>query len=199
MRFSWLQSVAWFREVTHAEDERAEVLDVSTLHARHGDFVFACLQRLGIRGPGLEDAHQEVFLVVHRKLDSYVPSVNPNAWLFGICRRVAAAQRRKAYRKREVLADPDWEIEDIDANPEAAFERGEKRRRVERLLDKLDDEKRVVLVMFEIEGIEGDRIAAELGIPIGTVYSRLHGARRDFEKVMARDAAREARMKRRER
>src|SRR5512140_1419380 len=97
---SWFQSLAWFGAV-HEEETRV-VPDVVTIHARHGEFVFACLQRLGIRGATLEDAHQEVFLVVHRRLSSYDSQCSMTAWLFGICRRVAAAQRRKAYVRHEV-------------------------------------------------------------------------------------------------
>ncbi len=181
---SWFARSTWFSEVVSVD--AAPPLDLVAVHARHGAFVFASLQRLGVRGVALEDAHQEVFLVVHRRLPSYDGRASLTAWLFGICRRVAAAHRRRAHLRHEVPVDPDWDIEDLDADPEEALARGEERRKVERVLDKLDLDKRAVLVMFEIEGIECERIASLLGIPVGTVYSRLHGARRDFEKAMAR-------------
>jgi len=168
------------------EDAPAPTPELTSVHARHAEYVFASLQRLGVRGVALEDAHQEVFLVVHRRLSSYDGRSSMPAWLFGICRRVAAAHRRKAHRRHEVSVDPDWDIEDVEADPEQALVRGQERREVERVLDMLDLDKRVVLVMYEIEGIECDRIAAQLGIPVGTVYSRLHAARRDFEKAMTR-------------
>ncbi|MDI1429391.1 MULTISPECIES: RNA polymerase sigma factor [Polyangium] len=191
MSWSWFESATWFAGAA-GEDASTPAPELAAVHARHAEFVFACLQRLGVRGAALEDAHQEVFLVVHRRLASYDGRASMTAWLFGICRRVAAAHRRRAHVRHEIPVDPEWDIEDIDADPEQALARGQERREVERVLDMLDLDKRAVLVMYEIEGIECDRIAVLLGIPVGTVYSRLHAARRDFEKAMTRAAARAA-------
>ncbi|HEY5955121.1 MAG TPA: sigma factor-like helix-turn-helix DNA-binding protein, partial [Polyangiaceae bacterium] len=60
------------------------------------------------------------------------------------------------------------------------------RMRLARLLDELTDEHRVVLVMFEIEGLSCPEIAGELDVPVGTVYSRLHAARQSFQKALTR-------------
>lgn len=187
------QSLAWLGLVS--VEEPTLPLSVVDVHTRYGAFVFACLQRFGIHGAELLDAHQEVFLVVFRRLDSYDHSCCMTAWLFGIARRVAAAHHRRAHRKWEVAVDPDWEVEDINVDVEEHISRRQTRQLVERLLNSLDLERRAVLVMHEIEGMECTEIGALLGIPVGTVYSRLHAARRDFEAAVKRHEAREKRGK----
>lgn len=190
MSRSWVEGSVSVGPTQSVDD--APLPDLASVHARHADFVFASLQRLGIRGASIEDAHQEVFLIVHRRLSSYDGRSCMTAWLFGICRRVAAAHRRKAHVRREVPIDPDCEIDHVEADPEEQFARGEARRKAHSVLDMLDIDRRAVLIMFELEGMQCEKIAALLGIPVGTVYSRLHAARRDFENAMVRFDAREA-------
>ena len=87
--------------VTSRVEDVPDVLDVESIHESHADFVWCSLQRLGVRPPDLEDALQEVFVVVHRKLPSFDRSSRLSTWLFGISMRVASGYRRKAYRFRE--------------------------------------------------------------------------------------------------
>lgn len=189
----WDQSLAWLG-LAPVDDSTAQ-FSLTAVYTRYGSFVFACLQRFGVRGADLLDTHQEVFLVVYRRLDSYDPSCSMTAWLFGITRRVAAAHHRRAHYRREVAVDPDWDVEDVNVDVEGQYSRGQTQRLVERLLDTLDLDRRAVLVMHEMEGMECGHIATLLGIPVGTVHSRLHAARRDFEAAMKRYKAREKRGK----
>src|SRR6266571_3707710 len=70
-----------------AERQPAAVpLDVGAIHEQYSDFVWLTLQR---------------FVVVHRRLDSFDASSRMTTWLFGICMRVAAAYRRRAFRRHE--------------------------------------------------------------------------------------------------
>ena len=71
-------------------------LTVAGVHARHGEFIWKTLYRMGVRAPHLEDVYQEVFLVVHRRLDSYAGHCAITTWLFEVCFRVAAGYRRRA-------------------------------------------------------------------------------------------------------
>lgn len=187
----------WPRWLTRASlrEEQPPLFTVASVHAAHADFVWASLQRLGIRSPDLEDLLQEVFLVVHQRLHTFDRSGPITAWLFGICRRVAAAHRRRAYVKNERAAaeDLDLEAEDENADPERAAAERQARARLERVLEALDGDKRAVFVMFEIEGLPCEEIGDLLGIPVGTVYSRLHAARKAFEKALAREIKREGR------
>jgi RNA polymerase sigma-70 factor (ECF subfamily) len=164
------------------------VLDVRQLHDEYADFVWRNLQRLGVPGANLEDALQDVFLVVHRRLDSFDHTAKVSTWLFGICFRVAAAHRRKAHlwRERSSAEIQDKPDESPNVNPEQVAMRHEAERRLNLGLESLALERRVVFVMFEIEGMPAGAIAELLGVPVGTVYSRLHRARVEFSDAIAR-------------
>lgn len=163
----------------------AKALDVSSVYKAHAPFVVGSLARLGVRDSDLEDLLQEVFVIVYRKLDTYSGEGSLRAWLFSICRRVVANYRRHMGRKRELAtADSDFpEVPSERTNPEEETETRQRRERLELVLSRIADHKRVVLVMFEIEGKTPAEIAAILEIPIGTVHSRIHAARRDFERI----------------
>jgi RNA polymerase sigma-70 factor (ECF subfamily) len=175
--------------------EGARPLDLSEVHAAHADFVWASLQRLGVRERDLDDLLQEVFVVVHQRLHTFDATRPMQPWLFGICRRVAVAHRRRAsVRLEQSMPDmPEETSEGAAPDPEEAAMGSQARERLEAILDTLDAEKRAVFVMFEIDEVPCEAIAAALGIPVGTVYSRLHAARKDFQAALARSNARAAR------
>jgi RNA polymerase sigma-70 factor (ECF subfamily) len=132
----------------------------------------------------LEDATQEVFVVLHRRSDAYEPEVSIRSFLFGIARRVASLVRRGEYRARRRLRalpapseppDPDEQLARIEA---ADF--------VEAFLERLEPQRRMVFVLADVEGMTGPEIADALDVGVNTVYSRLRLARRDFERALAR-------------
>lgn len=166
----------------------AAALDVATVHDRHVDFVWKTLQRLGVRPADLEDALQDVFVVVHRRLDSFNGSSLLTTWLFGICLRVAIAHRRRGHVRREQASDElETSLEaDTDAGPEALTLARQRQRQLVLVLDSLEPHRRAVFVMFELEAMSAPAIARSLGIPLGTVYSRLAAARVDFKKAFER-------------
>jgi RNA polymerase sigma-70 factor (ECF subfamily) len=173
----------------------ASPLDLDEIHARHADFVWRSLQRLGVRPADLEDALQEVFIVVHRRLASFEHSARVTTWLFGICLRVAVAHNRRAHVRRErTAAAPDWlenELSpDVPSPEHAALER-EGQAELEALLDQLDPVKRATVVMFELEGMTAPEIAIVTDVPISTVYSRLATARETLKRAAERARRRE--------
>jgi RNA polymerase sigma-70 factor, ECF subfamily len=157
------------------------------VHTAHADFVWRCLQRLGVPAADLEDALQEVFVVVHQRLDTFRGESKLTTWLFGICLRVASRFRRRPHvqRERDDAAALDGAVDARVGPEDDALER-EAHTQLRDLLDELDPEKRVVFVMFELERCSGAEVADLLGIPLGTVYSRLHAARTQFAKAAAR-------------
>ena len=165
----------------------ADTLDVRAVHASRADFVWARLQRLGVRPDDLEDRFQEVF-VVHRRLHTFDGRVPIDAWLVGICAKVAAAQRRRAHVRREELVDSVPELPSREQGQEEAVARREEEERLRRALDKLDPDKRTVFVMFELEEMSCQEIAEALEVPVGTVHSRLFSARKLFQKALLRSA-----------
>jgi RNA polymerase sigma-70 factor (ECF subfamily) len=164
-------------------------LDLLSIHAQHADFVWLTLQRLGVRDADVEDLLQEVFVVVHRRLHTFDGRSRMSSWLYGISVRVAAAHRRRAFQRREQIGGVP-ETADRAATPEEAVAARQAQARLRAVLDAMDLEKRALFVMFEIDEVPCETIADFLGVPVGTVYSRLHAARKDFEAALRRVEAR---------
>ena len=162
--------------------------DVGTLYRDHADFVWRSLQHLGVRDADLEDALQEVFVVVHRKLRGFDRRSRVTTWLFGICLRVAARQRRRAYFRRETQAETPPERVELHTPEDRALTL-ERQRLLERALSRLSLEQRAIFGLFELEGRPCQEIAELVGIPLGTVYSRLHKARKDVTQALAKAGA----------
>lgn len=167
-------------------------LDVADVYRAHAPFVWTSLQRLGVRPSDLDDVLQEVFVVVHKRSESFDGSSKMTTWLFGICMRVASGYRRRSFRRREEFVEEPHEHAVATDSPESDLASRESRRRLEELLDELDLDKRAVFVMFEIDEVPCEEIAQIFGVPVGTIYSRLHAARKDFQKALARMHARDA-------
>lgn len=157
-------------------------LDVATIYAQHAQSLWRNLSRAGVPDGDLPDALQEVLLVVHRRLDSFDGSSLLTTWLFGICLRVASTVRRSQRRRREDALDQsksEHRLVEV-GNPEELALARDAKRRLDLALDRLEPEKRAVLVMFELEGLSCAEIAKLVGIPKGTVFSRLASARHTF-------------------
>jgi RNA polymerase sigma-70 factor (ECF subfamily) len=173
---------------------RRGALDVAGIYSTQKDFVWLTLQRMGIRHPDLEDVFQEVFVIVHRRLHTYSPEARLTAWLYGICLRSVARHRRRAFRRRERVEGADADIPQSGAphwhaqteSPDEQLRKQERQATLDALLDTLDPEHRVVVTMFEIEDHSCADIAELIGVPVGTVHSRLHHARRKLAQAAER-------------
>jgi len=174
-----------------AEPAQSATLEVRTIYREHARFVWLSLQRLGIHPSDLDDIAQDVFMIVHRRLDTFDRRARISTWLFGICMRVAANYRRRRRWTHEVLSGG-FEDERPAALTAAddILVRREQRELAERALNRLEIAKRATFVMFEIESLSCNEIAEIMNVPVGTVYSRLHSARRQLEKHLSRDLAR---------
>lgn len=155
------------------------------VYESHADFVWASLSRLGVTTDDLPDQTQEVFVVVHRRLDSFDGSARMTTWLFGICLHVAQNWRRHRRRHPESPTEV-IEREGSDASPEEQASDAQARRTLAHILDTMEPARRAVFVMFELEGLSCVEIGEMLGVPVGTVYSRLHAARASFQESVAR-------------
>jgi RNA polymerase sigma-70 factor (ECF subfamily) len=179
------------RAVELAGPVPVSTVTVSDLYKLHAEFVWASLHRLGVRSADVPDMTQEVFLIVHRRLDSWDQQSRMTTWLFGICLKVAAGYRRRAWFRREQSSElPDA----IGAScPEQDTMTADARRRLALVLDTLPPDRRAIFVMFELEERSCAEIADLFGVPVGTVHSRLHVARKEFRKGLERVRARGAR------
>ena len=148
-------------------------------------FVWRSMRRLGVRDADLEDACQEVFVVVHRKLDEFAGRSAVRTWVFGICLRVAADHRKRAHVRREepVAAVPDAGAPATQAD---GLERKQARALLDAILDELDEDQRAAFVLYELEQWPMAEVASALGCPLQTAYSRLHAARRHVEAAATR-------------
>lgn len=148
------------------------------------DFVWRSLRRLGVAEASLDDAVQDVFLVVHRRLAEFEGRSSPKTWLFGIALRVARDHRRTARRRGGLEALPP-DLPDDGVSPCDALDRKRALGTLDAALAHLDDDRRAVLVMMEIEEMTAPEVAEVLEIKLNTVYSRLRLARRDLDAALA--------------
>ncbi|WP_437489920.1 RNA polymerase sigma factor [Sorangium sp. So ce1014] len=183
------QSVEQCLQAEALGDARQPPRSLVALHAEHGGFVWATLQRFGIQRPDLEDAFQDVFIVVQRRLPSFDWACPITTWLFAICRRVAASHRRRAHTRRERLGEAVDDVPDSARGPEEITSQRQARLQLDGILEAMDLDRRAVFVMFEIEEMPCNEIASLVGVPVGTVYSRLHAARKEFATLLKKSEA----------
>lgn len=175
-------------EMVESASGRRAIIEVTAIYEEHAEFLWRSLQHLGVREADLEDAVQEVLVVVHRRRNSYNFDCRLTTWLFGICLRIASRHRRRAYFRREHPSDvlP----EQIDQNtPEDRLIERRAKLKLEALLQALSPEHRAAFVMFELEGQSCQEIADLFGVPIGTIYSRLNNARKLVDRAVLRERA----------
>jgi RNA polymerase sigma-70 factor, ECF subfamily len=156
-----------------------------TIFDEHARYIIRALRHLGISEADVEDVAQEVFVTVHRKLPEFEGRAKLRTWLYAICLRVASDHRRRAYVVRERATDspPIDTGERSGAEPDTSVE---SRAFVQHLLGELDEDKRTVLVLYEIEGLTMREVAEVVGCPLQTAYSRLHAAREILQGAVER-------------
>ncbi|HET9954786.1 MAG TPA: RNA polymerase sigma factor [Polyangiaceae bacterium] len=152
-----------------------ETPDFDSVFKANARYIWRSLRYLGVREADLEDVCQEVFVTAFRKLPSFEGRSSVRTWLYGICLRVASDFRRRAHVVRErPYAEPFAESPTLGSEPQGNLEA---RHLLTSLLSQLDDDKREVLVLYEVEGFTMKEVAEILGCPQQTAYSRLYAAR----------------------
>jgi RNA polymerase sigma-70 factor (ECF subfamily) len=159
--------------------------DFDRLYDDHFEFVWRNLRRLGVPMSSLDDATQDVFVVALRRLSDFAHRSSSKTWLAGIAIRVAANYRRRLRRKGglEPLTEA---IQDCRPGPEIHLAQFEALRQLEAILATLDDDKREVFVLAELEGMTAPEIAEVANTNLNTVYSRLRAARIAFDESLQR-------------
>lgn len=159
---------------------------LESVFAEHAPYVWRTFRYLGVPSAEIPDLCQEAFVIVHRKLPSFEGRSSLRTWLYGICLRVAADHRKRAYvRNERATAEP--VVDDGACRGDEPDARVEQRRLVQALLARLDPEKREVVVLYEIEGFTMKEIAEMIGCPLQTAYSRLHAARAALLEAMSQE------------
>jgi RNA polymerase sigma-70 factor (ECF subfamily) len=171
-------------ELTHAAPP-VEAVDVEQMFREHGPFVWRTLRRLGLSEADADDLCQEVFLIVCRRIHSFEHRSSLRTWLYGISARVAMAHRRRARTQREQPWASPPEVGTTEG-PHDQLAEAEARALLDRALDVLDDDKRAVFVLYEIEQLSMPEVAEALECPTQTAYSRLHAAREQVQAYVRR-------------
>ncbi len=144
------------------------------------------VRALGAPVADADDLAQEVFIIVRRKLPDF-RSGNFPGWLFRITQRTVRDLRRKAWFRHSQLQAATQELDDLPANgaePSEAYERVESFEVLARLLARMSPKRREAFLLFEVEGYSGEEIAALKQIPLATVWTRLHHARKDLSRMV---------------
>lgn len=163
-----------------------DVPDLATLYRTHVQDVARWAERLAGPGFDLPDLVHEVFEIAQRRLPSFRGESSLATWLFGITEKVVRHRRRKDRLRHWLAGSADDAASDVPApglDQHEQLERKERQARVYRVLDQLPERDRQILILFEIEGLSGERIAALLGVKVGNVWLRMHRARERFLKV----------------
>jgi RNA polymerase sigma-70 factor (ECF subfamily) len=151
----------------------------------HAGYVWNSLRRLGIAPSDVEDLTHDVFVQVHSRLADYDPARPARPWLFAFALRVAAQYRRRAHRRYETRGEPD-QASAPGSSAEERLALQDERRLVLDALGTIDLDRRAVFVLYEIDEVPMDEIAASLSIPVNTAYSRLRVARTEFRAAVQR-------------
>jgi RNA polymerase sigma-70 factor, ECF subfamily len=150
------------------------------VYAAHFHFVWRCLQGLGVPREQLDDAVQETFMVVHRRMSELTSELAIRPWIYGILRYVVNNQRRGVVRR--LRANARLEVEPIapQAGPFEALQANQARQLLLNFLLTLEVKRREVFYLVDVEDVPIPEVASTLRIPLNTAYSRLRRAREDF-------------------
>jgi RNA polymerase sigma-70 factor (ECF subfamily) len=169
-------------------DAAATRVDLEGLIQSHFAFIWRLLRRLGLPQSDADDAAQQVFLIAGAKLEKVRPG-SERAFLYGCAlHRASKWQRAQARERRAFSLDAEEPIELACPAPSAddVLDRAKARSVLDALLSEMPVSLRSVFVLYELEQLSTVEIADLLGLPRGTVASRLRRAREDFEKRVRR-------------
>lgn len=176
------------------DDDQAQTRAFDAIYEQYGRFVWRSVCRLGVPDHAADDVVQDIFLVVHRRLAEFVEREQTVPWLYAIVIRVVRQYRRTIRRKSPAqapgacLVDPDTLVDGRRPSPLEMAEREQAIRTLYAVLGQMNDERRDVFVLAELEQFTAPEIADALSVNLNTIYWRLKTARQEFEKILLRHA-----------
>lgn len=178
-------------QTTHRDNAIGTEIAFGDVYEQYFDFIWRSARRLGVPNDNLDDAVQDVFLTVHRRLKEFRGDSSIRTWLFGILLHTVRGYRRTAKRKPTCFLHPESVVDSKQPGPHESAAKGEAVELLYQFLDNLDDDKRMVFVQAELEQMTAQEISETMGINANTVYSRLRSARQAFEEAVIRYQARD--------
>jgi RNA polymerase sigma-70 factor (ECF subfamily) len=143
------------------------------------------VQRLGVRPHDADDIVQLTFLDLAKSAVRYDGRSAARAWILGVAAIVVRRHRRSIARLFQGVAGAVFESRrPAPRQPDEAFTAEEEQHRFRDALEKLSPKKREVFVLVTMEGASGEEAAAALGIPVATVWTRLHHARKELREML---------------
>jgi RNA polymerase sigma-70 factor (ECF subfamily) len=167
-----------------------ELASLGALYDAHVDQVRRFVGRMGVAPADIDDVVQATFLLVLSASHNFDGRASARAWLLGLAANAVRHHRRSLRRltdrliqfAREPRVHTAPSAEEALAATEAAF-------RAQRAIERLPHKKRAVFLLVAIEGVNCEQAAAALGIPLATVWTRLHHARRDLHRLLEEEHA----------
>jgi RNA polymerase sigma-70 factor (ECF subfamily) len=158
---------------------------LGSLFERHEPSVRRYLDRLRVPAADVDDLIQATFLGAVRAAGSFDPQYSPRSWLLGIATMMVRRHRRSLQRVAARLArTARLAVAEPPRTPSELVEDRASAARVALAVDRLSFRKREVLVLVTLEGLSGEETARLLGIPVNTVWTRLHHARRELRAAL---------------
>jgi RNA polymerase sigma-70 factor, ECF subfamily len=161
----------------------------------HERLVYGLAARLLGDSEEARDVSQEVFLQVFRTLDQFQGRSSLKTWIYRIAVNQCHNRRRWWQRRRrdrmvplDVVTPAEEPRLDAECGPERQLQRGEQARALQRALGALPFRQRAVLLLREVEGLSCEQTAEALGLPVGTVKSRLSRARLALKQELEKSA-----------
>jgi RNA polymerase sigma-70 factor (ECF subfamily) len=162
-----------------------------SIYRQYFDFVWSSVRRLGVRPVAVDDVVQEIFIVIHSRLHTLEKPEALRSWIYSVIRRTVSGHHR-SQRVKEisgVMLATEPETRRQPATPFDLAQQSDQVKLLFSLLDELDEPKREVFVMAELDELTVPEIAEILEIPLNTAYSRLRAARQAFDEALARRSA----------
>ncbi|HEX2735546.1 MAG TPA: sigma-70 family RNA polymerase sigma factor [Polyangiaceae bacterium] len=143
-------------------------------------FVWRCVRRFGVAESDVDDIVQEIFMLVAQRLDR-IEAGKERSFIIGAAIRFSANRRRAQRRQREHQVELDGEAPSSSPSAEDLVDQKRRRALLDAALETLELDLRAPFVLSEIEGLSRSEIAELLGLPEGTVATRVRAARKRFE------------------
>jgi RNA polymerase sigma-70 factor (ECF subfamily) len=162
-----------------------QAYEFEVVYGQYVGFVWRCLRNLGVPERALDDAAQEVFIVVHRGLSGFRGDSQLRTWLYGVVRNIAYKHARRTQRKDR--AEPiDEQLSSREPNPSERAEEAQAADFVHRFAQGLPEKKREVFMLALVEQFSIPEVAEMTGTPLNTVYTRLRAVRSEFREALLR-------------
>jgi len=149
---------------------------------QYAPFVWRVLRRTGVPEADVEDVCQEVFIAIDKQLPRFDGRSSLRTWIYAIAVRRAISHHRRPVRHYERATDVTPE-QAIDAEQMAQIDTRRAAAALDALLDRMDRDRRLVFVLYELEQLPMREVAAVLGCPLQTAYGRLHAAREELRQL----------------